>query len=610
MKRTVPLLITAISGFVLIVAFFVPALEPWGDEVAIWFDILASIAFVLGGGNLLKMHLKKIADQVPGWGYSAVTLLAFIVTLYVGLVKWGVPPSPQQEFIGESFSELPLEDLPESLTFSVPGEIPAHPAGEPLPASVRAQISQVGDQIQFRGWMLPSQQADLINYSQDLKWRCDVTQLFQAAQPQQEALAGKVKYYSDHQALSFQGYMTDEQKAALLALGNTPAWEAAVEQLAQKSHVETSVSAVKPDVVEIPPSLADVVRYDAAANQLTVKGPMSPGQQAALTKQFPITRPLTAEQRQQLLAKITELGPLNDQQKEEFDKFFAASWTLQQLRQLLDEAGVPVDVEKSYCELYEEQKAGQGPLTPTKTVGSNTTLNDEQVAALQEFVDDPKMTVGELSSRLEERGEFTPAQAAVLAGFLSRQPTEGERDKLLAFALLRKGLLDQRQLDLLLEQYRSERAWELSVVRLMNEAHVPKYTWSGQYRAQGTPFWWLYEYAFKPLTATMFAILAFYVASAAFRAFRAKNLEALLLLGTAFIILLGRTFAGVLLTSFIPEDSLFSFWRVENLTVYIMKVFNTAGNRAIMIGIALGIASTSLRVLLGIDRSYLGSGEE
>ena len=138
----------------------------------------------------------------------------------------------------------------------------------------------------------------------------------------------------------------------------------------------------------------------------------------------------------------------------------------------------------------------------------------------------------------------------------------------------------------------------------------PNYAWSGSYREIGSPFWWLYEYAFKPLTATMFAMLAFYVASAAFRAFRAKNIEAILLLGTAFIILMGRTAAGVYVTEFIKEDSAFAGLRIENLTVYIMKVFNTAGNRAIMIGIALGIASTSLKVLLGVDRSYLGSSED
>ena len=135
----------------------------------------------------------------------------------------------------------------------------------------------------------------------------------------------------------------------------------------------------------------------------------------------------------------------------------------------------------------------------------------------------------------------------------------------------------------------------------------PSYEWSGQYRSIGSPFWWIYEYVFKPLTATMFAMLAFYVASAAFRAFRAKNVEAILLLGTAFIILLGRTFAGVALTSWMPD--VISGLRLENLTVTIMQVFNTAGNRAIMIGISLGVAATSLKVLLGVDRSYLGGGE-
>ncbi len=133
----------------------------------------------------------------------------------------------------------------------------------------------------------------------------------------------------------------------------------------------------------------------------------------------------------------------------------------------------------------------------------------------------------------------------------------------------------------------------------------PEHSWSGRYDATGGLLWWIYEYLYNPLVATMFALLAFYVASAAFRAFRAKNSEATLLLATAFIVLLGRTYAGTWLTSGVPDE--YSALTFPGMTGYILAVGNTAGQRAIMIGIALGIAATSLKVLLGVDRSYLGS---
>lgn len=123
--------------------------------------------------------------------------------------------------------------------------------------------------------------------------------------------------------------------------------------------------------------------------------------------------------------------------------------------------------------------------------------------------------------------------------------------------------------------------------------------------ADGSYFDHVYRYIFRPCAATMFALLAFYVASASFRAFRAKNAEATILLLVAFTILLGRTFVGTLLTSWLP-DSLY-FLTIPYLAEKIMTVLNFAGNRAIMIGIALGIVSTSLKVIIGIDRSYLGS---
>jgi hypothetical protein len=114
----------------------------------------------------------------------------------------------------------------------------------------------------------------------------------------------------------------------------------------------------------------------------------------------------------------------------------------------------------------------------------------------------------------------------------------------------------------------------------------------------------IFTYVFLPLQSTMYALLAFFVASASYRAFRAKNREATILLIAAFIILLGRTPFGMLLTGWIPES--LSIFQVPNLAIWIMNSPNLAGQRAIMIGIGLGVISMSLRLILGIERAYLG----
>ncbi len=135
------------------------------------------------------------------------------------------------------------------------------------------------------------------------------------------------------------------------------------------------------------------------------------------------------------------------------------------------------------------------------------------------------------------------------------------------------------------------------------EPQYPDRAWSGPFDIASSPFGWSYAYVFSPLTSTMFASLAFYVASAAFRAFRAKNIEAILLLTTAFIVLIGNTAAGRI-TDGLPDW--LSFLKFDVLVANIMSYVSTGAWRAITIGIAIGVAATSLRVLLGIDRPYLG----
>jgi hypothetical protein len=124
------------------------------------------------------------------------------------------------------------------------------------------------------------------------------------------------------------------------------------------------------------------------------------------------------------------------------------------------------------------------------------------------------------------------------------------------------------------------------------------------YMTTGTNFEWLYSYTYVPLSASMYAILAFFVASASYRAFRARNIEATMLLLAAFLVMLGRVPVGDLVTSFMPMGA-----RMSDLQTWIMNFPQTAGQRAIMIGIALGLVSTALRIILGIERSHLGGGE-
>jgi len=122
--------------------------------------------------------------------------------------------------------------------------------------------------------------------------------------------------------------------------------------------------------------------------------------------------------------------------------------------------------------------------------------------------------------------------------------------------------------------------------------------------APGSLFSTLYFNLNLPLGATMYALLAFYVASASYRAFRAKNREATVLLVAAFVILLGSTPFGTMLTSWIPHS--LDILQIPNMAVWTLSAPNLAGQRAIMIGIGLGVVSMSLRLILGIERTYLG----
>jgi len=172
--------------------------------------------------------------------------------------------------------------------------------------------------------------------------------------------------------------------------------------------------------------------------------------------------------------------------------------------------------------------------------------------------------------------------------------------------------------------------------------------WGAHLKDEGSSFYWMYNFVYLPLGSTMFALLAFFVASASYRAFRIRNFEATLLLISGVLLMLGRVPIGsvipwwVVLFMYISfifsviapkvkdkkiffisflSTNIFAwllgvrwewnittplFLSIPSIQEWIMAVPATAGSRAIMIGIALGIAAQSFRIITGRERSILG----
>ena len=179
-------------------------------------------------------------------------------------------------------------------------------------------------------------------------------------------------------------------------------------------------------------------------------------------------------------------------------------------------------------------------------------------------------------------------------------------------------------------------------------AELKSKSWGAHVQTKGSLFYWMFINIITPLGATMFALLAFFVASASYRAFRIRNFEATLLLVAGIILMLGR----------VPIGGLIPWWVVSTMLMFgigaisapiikertillgivgggivIFIITGTlmgwnqnppyllsipviqdwifaypamAGSRALMIGISLGIVATSFRIIIGLDKSFLG----
>ena len=134
---------------------------------------------------------------------------------------------------------------------------------------------------------------------------------------------------------------------------------------------------------------------------------------------------------------------------------------------------------------------------------------------------------------------------------------------------------------------------------------IPAYTSGGKQMVDGvlTPLGWAYKYIYTALSGTMFAVLAFYIVSTAYRSFRIKSKQAFVLFVAAFILILGKVPLGQIIW-----DSVLGWTGqgVSQVIEWIMQVPAVAGKRGIMIGISIGAIVTSLKIIFGIEKQYMG----
>lgn len=119
----------------------------------------------------------------------------------------------------------------------------------------------------------------------------------------------------------------------------------------------------------------------------------------------------------------------------------------------------------------------------------------------------------------------------------------------------------------------------------------------------GSFFDWIFLNIFVPLEATMFSLLAFFIASAAFRAFRARSFEATALLIAGCVVMLGRVYLGEVIG--IPGTD----YNLTNLSGWILNNPNAAAQRGILLGVLLSMFAISMRIIFGIERTYMGGGD-
>ncbi len=241
--------------------------------------------------------------------------------------------------------------------------------------------------------------------------------------------------------------------------------------------------------------------------------------------------------------------------------------------------------------------------------------------------------------------DIRDGQLAIVSGIIAEELNETNPYDIKTKIM---GSQDEYEIDKLFMNEGNAKLFMEKLTPFVGVINLKSKPWGAHVQTKGSLFYWMFINMITPLGATMFALLAFFVASASYRAFRIRNFEATLLLVAGIILMLGRVPIGAIIpwwvvsimlmfgigaiaAPFIKERTILlgivgggivifiitgtlmgwnqtppALLSIPIIQDWIFAFPAMAGSRALMIGIALGIVATSFRIIIGLDKSVLG----
>jgi hypothetical protein len=114
----------------------------------------------------------------------------------------------------------------------------------------------------------------------------------------------------------------------------------------------------------------------------------------------------------------------------------------------------------------------------------------------------------------------------------------------------------------------------------------------------------LFDGLYQTMDAGMFSIIAFYILSAAYRAFRVRSVEATILLAAALLVMLSLMGPFVQLwNGFAGGHGAFTDnFKIDNIAEWIRNSFQEPGIRALEFGVGLGALAMGMRLWLSLEK--------